>query len=100
MCRPALQQLISIDLFWRQFSVRRVCGQAGRGLGWGAVAREVELLGRDGQAFGARAWPCVSAPGRLVHALPALTEGRKPPCGDWGHGITVALSSALEPGSS
>ncbi|XP_029084647.1 neuroblastoma suppressor of tumorigenicity 1 isoform X2 [Monodon monoceros] len=29
MCRPALQRLVSIDLFWRQFSVRRVCGQAG-----------------------------------------------------------------------
>lgn len=104
MCRPTLQQLISIDLFWRQFLV---CGQEGlgarglcSGFGLGAAAREVELPGRGGRALWAWTWPFGSAPGQLVHALPAQMEGRKPPCGDWGHGITVALSIALEPGSS
>lgn len=38
MCGPALQQqLISIDLFWRQLWV---CGQEGRGLSWGGWSQE------------------------------------------------------------
>lgn len=53
LSRRALQPLISIDLFWRQFVARRVCGQEGRGLGWGGgVAREVELPGQAGRQAG------------------------------------------------
>ena len=106
MSRRALQPLISIDLFWRQFVARRVCGQEGRGLGWGGgVSREVELPGGR-QASWAWAWPFV--PPRLpqprrwgfVCALPARTVGRKPRCAAGGHGVTAALSSVLELDSS
>nr|XP_008517352.1 PREDICTED: neuroblastoma suppressor of tumorigenicity 1-like [Equus przewalskii] len=78
MCRPALQQLISIDLFWRQLLV---CGQEGLWIGGprpgpGAVARKVELPGRGRQAFWAWAWPCVSAPW-TVGSCSASADGRK-----------------------
>lgn len=50
MFRPALQQLISIGLFWRQFLV---CGQEGLwgGGSWprlGSVAGKMELPGEGG----------------------------------------------------
>lgn len=64
MCRRVLQPLVSIDLFWRQLWVFRLEGlrREGPGLGWGFIARKVELPGRDGLAFGAWAGPWVSAP--------------------------------------
>lgn len=81
MCGPALQQLISIDLFWIG---PWVCGQEGHGLGWGVVARKVELPGKGGQAFWAWAWPCVSAPWTVGSCGASADGGRRPPCGEIG----------------
>lgn len=91
MSRRALQPLISIDLFWRQFVARRVCGQEGRGLGWGGgVSREVELPGGR-QASWAWAWPFVprSPPEEGFRMCSASADGRKEAplrCrGSWSH---------------
>lgn len=70
-CGPVLQRLISIDLFWRPLWV---CRQEGRGLRAGVVARKGEPPGRGGQAFGAWAGLCMSAPWTVGSCSVRLTE--------------------------
>lgn len=87
MCGPALQRLISIDLFWRQLWV---CRQEGQGLGWGVAARKGELPGKGGQAFWAWAGLCMSTPWTVGSCSARLTpteEGGHPAArlGSWNH---------------
>lgn len=91
LSRRALQPVISIDLFWRQFVARRVCGQEGRGLGWGGgEAREVELPSEAGRPSGPGPGPsCVPPHLRGVQMCSASADGRKEATlhcrGSWSH---------------
>lgn len=75
MCSRALQQLISIDLFWRQLRVFRqeVLPSGRRAMAWvgGLQPGKWSCLAEEGRPFGPGLGPACQPPGQLVHALPA-----------------------------